>query len=482
MARKILEDMRVNRKENKLPSMKEVVLPSKPIVPVIDYKEIQREKELERERERSKKEAEKEEEKRDKEIEKKNESKIDEYFKNKAKEEQRLERTPQIKRKPKIVHKFTVFVFVLAVIAGGIYWGGNIFQKADVTVTSKHKAITYNNKQFVASKDSSSDAVNFEIMITPDKDTRNIILTQTKEVSIKSTGSITLYNEFSMNPVQLTAGTFISDDNGKAYKIDKTISIPGYKLDTKKKIIAGKIISNITAFLPGEAYNGSPTDFHITSYKGTAKYDKIYGKLNNPLVGGASGLVYVLDDASKKKIDSLAQIAFKESLIRQVDALVPNGYILYPGATVFSYKVDDNFISKTPQAVIPIEGSLSVVLLKEKNLMDNIIKNSLPGITGSELNEIAISDLSKLTFSFTDKNQLITKEINSISFSLSGNVDAVWHPDENVLKTKLLGVKNDNVLSIFRKDPGIASALVKIFPPWQKYIPDDISKVNIIMK
>jgi len=43
-------------------------------------------------------------------------------------------------------------------------------------------------------------------------------------------------------------------------------------------------------------------------------------------------------------------------------------------------------------------------------------------------------------------------------------------------------VHKDNVLAIFRQDPGISSALVKLVPPWQKYIPSDISKINIILK
>jgi hypothetical protein len=307
-----------------------------------------------------------------------------------------------------------------------------------------------------------------------------MILTETKSVSIKATGSITLYNTFATTPQKLSTSTFISDQDGKAYKTSSTVTIPGYTI-INKKIVPGQIDVNISSFLAGDTYNGSPTDFYISSFKGTTKYSKIYGKLKSPLVGGMSGLVYVLDDVIKSKIDNLAHTAIKEDLLRQVSTLIPSGYILYPDAFTFTYNTDDNFMSKTPQATIPIEGSLAVVLLKEKSLMDNITKISFPNISASELNEISISNLSKLTFGFTDNNQVITKDTNSISFSLSGDIDAVWNPDQNALRAKLPGISKDAVLSIFGQDPGIASALVKIFPPWQKYIPSDLSKINIVV-
>jgi len=138
-------------------------------------------------------------------------------------------------------------------------------------------------------------------------------------------------------------------------------------------------------------------------------------------------------------------------------------------------------LSKTSDTEIEMEGILSVVLLKEKSLMDNIIKISLPDIKGDELKEIKISDLSKLSFNFTNKEQLITKDMSSISFALSGDITAIWNPDVELLKTRLIRIHKNNVLSIFRQDPGIASALLKIFPPWQKYIPNDLSKINVIV-
>lgn len=414
------------------------------------------------------------------------ESKIDEYFKNLSNinqniQNQRLQRTPQIKTKKRILSKSTIIFSIIAIILAGIYWGGNTYQKADITLSSKHELISYKNKQFLASKDPEKKAVDFEIMITSDKKIKNIILTEAKDVSLKAEGSIILYNEFSTTAQKIVAGTFLSDSEGKSYKTNSTVTIPGYKI-INKKIVPGQTIVKISSFLPGDAYNGNPADFYITSFKGTTKYNKIYGKLESPLTGGALGLVYEMNDSDKDNINHMAETSFKEDLLKKVKALVPPGYIFYPEAFTFSHKINERVLSKTPEAEIEINGELSAVLLNEKSLINNILKVSLPEIKSDELKEITIPNLETLSFSFINKDQVINKEVDSISFLLNGNVDVVWNPDIEKLKTKLLGIHKNEVLSIFRQDPGIAGAIVKIFPPWKAYIPLDITKINIILK
>lgn len=384
-------------------------------------------------------------------------------------------------KRPFVFNKLIVVIFFVAIILGGGYWGLEFFKKVDITIIPKTKMVVYKNKPFVASKDLTSNAVNFELMITSDKKTKNIILTEAKEVSIKAEGSITLYNEFSTKTEKLSAGTFVSDNTGKTYKIKNAVSIPGYKTENKK-VIPGQIVADIVSFLPGEVYNGSPTDFSINSFKGTSKYNKIYGKLKSPLVGGAVGLMYVLDDSNKGDIDNIAENSLKLELLEKVKSLIPPGYILYPSAVNFSYKTAGGVLSKTPEAQIEIEGTLSALLFEEKSLKNDIVKVSLPPVSEAELKEIEILGLEKLSFSFANKDQLITKDTTVAPFTLSGNINFIWNPDLETLKTKLVGVNKNNILSIFKEDPGIESGSVKFLPPWQKYIPDDLSRINIKSK
>jgi len=414
-----------------------------------------------------------------KEVEYIKESNIDQYLSTRN-NNKRISSTPEIKNKRRSVSVITLVVFFICFIFGSIYWVGNIFEKSTINIINKHEIISYRDKEFIASKDPSSGMVNFEIMIVSDKKKKNIILTEPKEVSMKAKGSIVLYNEFSTTPQKLLKGTFLSDEKGISYQIDTAVTIPGYKL-VGKKINPGEVVVPINAFLAGDQYNGSPSSFHINSFKDTTKYNKIYGKLKDPLSGGIVGVVYTIDDSNKNNITNIAISSLKEDLIKKGKALVPSGYIFYQDAYNFSYKIDDNFLSKTPNAEIEIEGVLSIIIFKEKSLLDNILKTSLKDIKGEELKEINISNLNNLSFSFLNKDELITKDTETISFYLNGEVDAVWSPDIEKLKMKLLGIKKDNTMHIFKEDNGIDSASVVVFPFWQKYISNDLSKINIII-
>jgi len=443
MKRIVLEDIKLNRKKEE-PILKEKV---EPFIPRVVGNDLVRQ-----------------------------ESKIDQYFRNEK--ERRLERTPQIKLKPKILHKTTVFFLIIVFLIGIIYWGGNIFQKTNIIINSKHQAVNYRDKQFTAKKSLDNNSVNFTIMIYPDKKMKKIILTDSESVSLRAKGSVTLYNEFTETPQKIISGTFLSDEDGRAYQLNTATTIPGYKIENKK-IVPGEIVVEISSFLPGDAYNGSPKSFYINAFKGTTKYNKIYGKLKNSFLGGASGLIYKMNDNDKNNID---YSSLKDDLFKKVDASVPPGYILYPEAMTFSYKINDEIFSKNPEAEIEIDEVLAVVLLNEDSLEKYIIKNSLPLVSPNELKEIIVLGMKDLKFNFVNKDQLIDKDLESIDFTLTGDLDINWKPDQKALQTKLLGLNKNDVLSIFKQDSGISSASVKIFPPWFKYLPKDLSKIKIEIK
>jgi len=393
----------------------------------------------------------------------------------------RMRQTPQVKHPRRTINKALIFLFLLVTLFGVFFWGGNLLHFANFTITSKHETITYKNKLFSASKNGQGSGVDFEIMITSNKKEKDFILSETKEVSNKASGVITLYNEFSTKPERLLAGSYIVDSEGKTYRLNKTISIPGYKMDNKK-IIPGQINTEITSFLAGESYNGSPDKFYINSFKGTTKYSKIYGRLDKPLVGGVQGLVYFITKDDKEELNKIAESSFKDDLFKQVEALTPPGYILYPGAINFSYKINYDVLSENPATKIEMEGVLTAVLIKKDNFVKNIIKVSLPSITEKEKNGIKILNTDNLIFSFENKQQIISKETTNLSFYINGEVEAIWQPDTESLKEQLLGIHKNQVLEVFHQDRGVSKAIVKIFPPWKKFIPNNPLKINIIVK
>jgi hypothetical protein len=369
------------------------------------------------------------------------------------------------------------FLLIVSVLGGVVFWGGVLFNNAHVIITAKHQQVEYKSRAFIANKNFGNNYVDFEIVIETDKRQKDYILTESKEVSAKATGTITFFNEFSNKPVKLLQGTYIEDQDGKAYRLDNTVTIPGYKIEKQKKV-PGQADINITSFLAGENYNGTPEKFYVSSFKGSTKYNQIYGKLKTELRGGLQGLVYYLTEEDKIKLKNIAESSFKDELYNKVKALLPSGYILYKDAIKFNYEIDENVLSNTAKAKIPIEGKMSAILLKENSLIKNILKYSLPDATQEEIPELYIEGLENLSFNFNDDFQ-ITKDLKNFNFSLNGMIEIIWNPNKEILKNKLSGVHKDEVLPIFRQNRGIVKALVKIFPPWGKYLPDNPFKINI---
>ena len=349
----------------------------------------------------------------------------------------------------------------------------------DIVLSQKHQIVELKHQEFVLDKTKQSP-IDFEVMIVSDTQKRDILLTKTKTISDYAQGDILFSNSYSANPEKISANSFVSDESGKAYKLDKAVIVPGYTMSKSKKI-PGTVSAHVTAFLPGDTYNGNPKNFYISSYKGTKKYNTIYGTAQSAISGGAMGLVYVIGDDTKALLaiaNLKSDASFESNLIKKIE--VPSGYILYPRGVTFTSDVDDQVMSPTPQTKIDINSTLSAIILKKDDVSKFLIKNSIPNITNSELGEIKIQGLDSLNFSFKDPNQLVHKDLQSVDFYLDGPIDMVWMPDIGSLKDSLLGVPFSTVQSIFHQDPGISSATVKIFPPWERYLPSNRDVVKIV--
>jgi hypothetical protein len=388
----------------------------------------------------------------------------------------RVTRTPRLPRRPTAIRRSIVIVFITALFLGGVFFIGNHFAKVTITIVQKHQTVPV-DKEIKISKQSDTP-VHFEVMILTDKEEREVTLTEKKDLSVKAHGRVTIYNTYSTKAEKFAAGSFLADEEGKAYKLDKAVTVPGYTT-VKAKVVPGSVSADVSAFLPGEKYNGAPRKLTFTSLKNTPKFAKIYSVPQTAMSGGVLGSVYIVgNDARVKGLieDLKTGSSIKDELMKKVE--VPEGYMLYPSATTYSSTVESDVTSVTPNAKIAINSTLSAILLKSDDLSRYLIRNAIAGISSRELAEVDVRNLDSLNFSFSNPSQSITKDLSEVSFRMSGDLDMLWTPDVESLKVLLRGVEKSSILSILKQDPGIMSAHATVFPIWMRTLPSDVSRIT----
>ncbi|ETB63792.1 TPA: hypothetical protein DIC38_02375 [Candidatus Nomurabacteria bacterium] len=402
--------------------------------------------------------------------------KIDKYI-SKIKKRERIQSFPEIKEKKRGLSKSLSLLFIFMFSLGIMFWASEYFYNASIHITKRNENLILKDKKFILSGDDESK-INFEVMIVTGEEKKNIELSEKENVSIKAKGEVVFYNEFATTSQKLLAGTFLVDENGKTYKTDNTVIIPGYKIVNGKKVL-GEVSTPITSFLAGESYNGSPKKFYISEFKGMDKYSKIYANLKSPLVGGISGEAYKIGSVNEDNLKIFANSTLKNVLEKKLKAEIPEGYIYYQGASSFSYNTDTIGYSKDPKASVLLSGSLTAILIEEKDLKNNLIKLFSVDIKDKEINQIDITNIKDLKFNFYESDQLVHKEINNVEFLLNGNVNLLWNPDISFLKSKLVNLKKIDANSVFLLDPGVSHASLSVFPPWKKLLPEDKDKIKI---
>jgi hypothetical protein len=352
-----------------------------------------------------------------------------------------------------------------------------LFSNAKVTVNPKTKDFVL-NKTLTATKDTSADNLSYDLVVLSGEEKKEVVAGEEKDYLEYAKGSVLIYNSFSSSPQSFAINTRLEGSNGKIYKTQTSVTVPGMG----KNGLPGKIGVDIYGEKVGEAYNSPPLDFTILGFKGTPKYSKFKAMSVGEITGGLSGKSRQVSDADKASTIKELTDTLLANLFAKAKNQTPKEFVLLQSATYLN--IDENTItpSETPgNFIIDVKGTFSGILFNREKLTGEVIKAFSAGNPDTDVSNTYVSNIDALIFSDSLLNATNISDAGDITFNLTGAQKIVWQVDTEKLTGDLLGRNKNEFNQILAQYPNIDSADLQVKPVWQSTLPSKSEKIKIIV-
>ncbi len=367
-------------------------------------------------------------------------------------------------------HSYKIPVaIVLALVA--IFFVMNLFHSAKITAYPKNASADVNADLAIVdaeNKKTDSELVYKKFEFTGDV-TEEVTATGEEYVSEKASGTITIYNEYTTKSQSLLKNTRFEAPNGKIYRIQETVSVPGYKT-VGGEVKPGTLDVVVYADEPGTGYENGMVTFKIPGFKGQPQYDSFYAKSKTNIGGGFVGTRKVLSDEQLKSAQTAATEKLKALLRKNLSDQLPSNLIAVNSDD--SAFVFEDFIREDKdgdKVLIKLKGSLPVKVVDKTKLSQKVAENSIGNnyVIGTP---ILITNLDEMSIKMKDESTI----------SISGAAKFIWQLEPKELKQKTVGKNRTEAINIFADFAGIERVELKFFPLWKSRFPDDVDKIEVI--
>lgn len=373
-----------------------------------------------------------------------------------------------------------VIAIPVLVIAAVFLVVNNFFNKADITIN--FTKIPWNYER-AFSADKSVSALDFSNNILPGEvfsDSKNTVqlypASSHETVSEKAQGTITIYNAYSSSPQTLVATTRFATSDGKIFRIEKAIVVPGAQI-TNGNITPSSIVAQVVADKTGAEYNIGPTSrLTIPGFKGTPRYNGFYGELKQGTSGGFVGVkaMPTADDIARAKAGTTAVL--RNTFDNPITSAYPANCKILDGAEQFNItdmKVNTDTNASGSFSVI---GRATNVVLCFRESGDKSLKSLLSAVAAKNNPNMVFDDL-QISYNQIKADPKNGKE--TFYVTASGTLKPDFSADD--FKSSMLGRKVGDARSLLAALPNLASAKISLWPFWLWSVPANPNRVKIIV-
>ncbi len=291
--------------------------------------------------------------------------------------------------------------------------------------------------------------------------------TGTVRAEDKASGTITVFNEYSTDPVTLVKNTRF-ESQGLIFRAPADIVVPG-----KKGTVPGKVSVTVIADVAGEKYNIAATRFTLPGLKSSDMYTKVYATSAAAMAGGFVG---DRPGVSQSALDA-AIAELRTRLEQKVRAAAEESS---EGATAFSELASITFehMPNTSEAGggvrIHERARAQIPIFVDSEFAEAVARSAAADADGSPIRLVAGTDLSA--------RPVATSTIlgtDPLQFTLSGSAQLIWIINETELQQALAGKDKAAFNAIVAEFPGVQSAKARIEPFWSGSFPSDPTDIRI---
>lgn len=379
------------------------------------------------------------------------------------------------------VRKKVPFRFILIIIVVGflIYLAFWILPKASIDIITKKTPLELAAQiavdKNISEVNISSSQIPAEVFNQNKNSVFSFPATGEKNVEKKASGGITIFNTFSSDNQPLVANTRLLAPDGKVFRLEKSIVVPGAKIVTGK-VVSSSIMTTVVADKPGQEYNIGPVArFTIPGFQGSEKYQSFYAKSDVSMSGGFIGKVKVPTEDDINRAKTSAEQSLKDYFSSFFSAQIPNDFKTIDKADQFTVLKEDVSKEADDQGnfSVTIEAKKSIIGFKEGDVVavfSNLAKEKLAD--GFTLNSYEIS-----------YNNIIA-DFNKKTLNFSADFKGIFQPplDINDFKQKILGKSELDLKTFIFSQSDVDKATVSLWPFWVKRVPNYVNKINVLVK
>jgi len=300
-----------------------------------------------------------------------------------------------------------------------------------------------------------------------------------QKVELKAKGKLIVYNYFSSEPQPLVATTRFLSPDGKIFRLDKGVVIPGAKI-VDGKINPSSIIVEVTADKAGVEYNiGKPQGrWFIPGFSGTPKYDKFYAEAFSVFEGGFVGEKAIPTDDDINNAKAVLEKTLKDTLYGQF-VTVGDELEFINQLSMFKlikFEVNGDIIDADNNFSVFGEGEMYQVGF-DKESLKNILIEKINQPLQAKLSYPLV--VSKFDFAYGEAQIDFEKGIASLS--VSGKVIFTPLFDVESFRKEIVNLKGEELRQKTYKINGFERAKIVFWPFWVNKVPSKESRINLVV-